>query len=113
MPYSSTGFELVTQRARRHDLHDVLNLVLLRSELVCVAHTAWRDRLPDFSLSPVCGIQLMQNMLSYSSPAMVEVLEDTVMYGVFAGLDTAITLLPGNLRLGGAISETCTASSSG
>lgn len=101
MLHSSTGFELVSERTRKHDLHDAINLVPLRSEFLCVGHTAWRDRLPDFSVSPVCGIHLMQNMFSYSSHSIVEMLQDTLMYSVFAGLDAAITRRPGNLHLGG------------
>jgi IS5 family transposase len=94
---AATGFELVTERTRKREFLDEMNLVVPWSELVGLiqphAPAGKTGRAP-FAVLTMLRIHFMQQWFGLSDPAMEEALHDVPLYREFAGLDAGASRMP-------------------
>ncbi len=94
---ATTGFELVTNRARKREVLDDMNLVIPWSELLALfAPHAPRGKTgrPPFAPEVMLRIHLLQRFFGHSDPATEEALHDIPLYQQFAHLDAGMSRLP-------------------
>jgi len=97
MSFATTGFELVTQRTRKHEFLDEMNLVIPWSELLALIapHApAGKTGRPAFASEVILRIHLLQQFFGHSDPAIEEALHDIPLYQEFAHLDAGVSRLP-------------------
>jgi transposase, IS5 family len=95
--FATTGFELVTKRARKREFLDEMNLVIPWSELLALfAPHAPRGKTgrPPFATEVMLRIHLLQQFFGHSDPATEEALHDIPLYQQFAHLDAGMSRLP-------------------
>ena len=83
MSLAHTGFELVTQRTRKLEFLDEMNLVFPWSELLALIapHApAGKSGRPPFPIEVMLRIHLLQKFFGHSDPAMEEALQDISLY---------------------------------
>jgi IS5 family transposase len=94
---AATGFELVTERTRKREFLDEMNLVVPWSELVGLIQPhapAGKTGRPPFAVLTMLRIHFMQQWFGLSDPAMEEALHDVPLYREFAGLDAGASRMP-------------------
>jgi IS5 family transposase len=95
--FASTGFELVTQRTRKREFLEEMNLVVPWNELLALIEPfapLGKTGRPPFASATMLRIHFMQQWFGLSDPAMEEALHDTPLFCNFAGLDAGATRLP-------------------
>jgi len=94
---ATAGFELTTNRTRKREFLDEMNLVVPWSELVGLVQPhapAGKTGRPPFAVETLLRIHFMQQWLGLSDPGMDESLHDVPLYCQFARLDPCICRLP-------------------
>ena len=95
--FASTGFELITQRTRKREFLDEMNLVVPWTELVALIEPhapSGKTGRPPFAVSTMLRIHFLQQWFGLSDPAMEEALHDVQLYCEFAHLDPGMGRLP-------------------
>ena len=95
--FASTGFELVTERARKREFLDEMNLVVPWAELVALIEPhapSGKTGRPPFAVTTMLRIHFMQQWFGLSDPAMEEALHDVPLYCEFARLDPGMNRMP-------------------
>ena len=90
--FASTGFELVTERTRKREFLDEMNLVVPWAELVALIEPhapSGKTGRPPFAVTTMLRIHFMQQWFGLSDPAMEEALHDVPLYCQFAFLTPA------------------------